>query len=57
MRAVSEDKEAAELMGIDVDRIIVFTFAIGRCFCWDCWHPLHAIIPCGKLLYGFLPRD
>ena len=29
MRAVSEDKEAAALMGIDVDRIIVFTFAIG----------------------------
>jgi branched-chain amino acid transport system permease protein len=29
MRSVSEDKEAAELMGIDVDRIIVFTFAIG----------------------------
>ncbi len=29
MRAVSEDKEAAALMGIDVDRIIVFTFALG----------------------------
>ena len=29
MRAVSEDKEAAELMGINVDRIIVFTFALG----------------------------
>ena len=29
MRAVSEDKDAAELMGIDVDRIIVFTFALG----------------------------
>jgi branched-chain amino acid transport system permease protein len=29
MRAVSEDKEAAALMGIDVDRIIVATFAIG----------------------------
>ncbi|OGO58937.1 MAG: amino acid ABC transporter [Chloroflexi bacterium RBG_19FT_COMBO_47_9] len=29
MRAVSEDKEAAELMGINVDRIIVFTFAMG----------------------------
>jgi len=29
MRSVSEDKEAAELMGIDVDRVIVFTFAIG----------------------------
>jgi branched-chain amino acid transport system permease protein len=29
MRAVSEDREAASLMGIDVDRIIVFTFAMG----------------------------
>jgi len=29
MRAVSEDKEVAELMGIDVDRVIVFTFALG----------------------------
>jgi branched-chain amino acid transport system permease protein len=29
MRAVSEDQEAAELMGINVDRIIVFTFALG----------------------------
>ncbi len=29
MRAVSEDKEAAALMGINVDRIIVFTFALG----------------------------
>jgi branched-chain amino acid transport system permease protein len=29
MRAVSEDKSAAALMGIDVDRVIVFTFALG----------------------------
>jgi branched-chain amino acid transport system permease protein len=29
MRAVSEDKETAALMGIDVDRTIVRTFAIG----------------------------
>ena len=29
MRAVGEDKEIAGLMGIDVDRIIVLTFAIG----------------------------
>src|SRR4030043_950088 len=29
MRAVSEDKEVAALMGIDVDRIIVFTFGLG----------------------------
>lgn len=29
MRAVSEDKEVAKLMGIDIDKVIVFTFAIG----------------------------
>ncbi len=29
MRAVSEDKDAAALMGIDVDRIIATTFAVG----------------------------
>ncbi|HJV04612.1 MAG TPA: branched-chain amino acid ABC transporter permease [Actinomycetota bacterium] len=29
MRAVGEDKEIAALMGIDVDRVIVTTFAIG----------------------------
>jgi branched-chain amino acid transport system permease protein len=29
MRAVAEDRDSAALMGIDVDRIIVFTFALG----------------------------
>ena len=29
MRAVAEDRDAAALMGIDVDHIIVFTFALG----------------------------
>jgi branched-chain amino acid transport system permease protein len=29
MRAVSEDKDVAAMMGIDVDRVIVTTFAIG----------------------------
>lgn len=29
MRAVSEDKEVATLMGVNIDLIIVFTFAIG----------------------------
>ena len=29
MRAVAEDREIASLMGIDVDRVIVTTFAIG----------------------------
>ncbi len=29
MRAVSEDKDVAQLMGIDIDRVIVTTFAVG----------------------------
>lgn len=29
MRAVSENKEVARLMGIDIDKVILFTFAIG----------------------------
>jgi branched-chain amino acid transport system permease protein len=29
MRAVSEDAEAAALMGIDVNKVVVFTFALG----------------------------
>jgi len=29
MRAVAEDKQVAALMGIDVDRVIVITFAVG----------------------------
>lgn len=29
MRAVSEDKEVARLMGIDIDKVIVFTFVVG----------------------------
>ena len=32
MRAVAEDREIAELMGIDVDRTIVTTFVIGGIF-------------------------
>jgi branched-chain amino acid transport system permease protein len=29
MRAVAEDREAAALMGIDIDKVVVFTFALG----------------------------
>jgi branched-chain amino acid transport system permease protein len=29
MRAVSEDTDAAAMMGIDVDKVVVFTFALG----------------------------
>jgi branched-subunit amino acid ABC-type transport system permease component len=31
MRAVAEDKDVAALMGIDVDRVITITFALGAC--------------------------
>ena len=41
MRAVSEDKEVAQLMGIDVDTVITFTFAVGA-----------ALAGIGAVLYG-----
>lgn len=31
MRAVSEDRDAAAMMGIDVNKVIVFTFILGGC--------------------------
>lgn len=31
MRAVSEDRDAASMMGIDVNRVILFTFILGGC--------------------------
>ena len=31
MRAVSEDRDAAALMGIDVNKVIIFTFILGAC--------------------------
>ena len=31
MRAVSEDRDAAALMGIDSNRVIIFTFVLGAC--------------------------
>jgi branched-chain amino acid transport system permease protein len=46
MRAVAEDKEIAALMGIDVDRVIVITFAMGAA----------AAGVAGALLYGLHPR-
>lgn len=41
MRALSEDREAAQLMGINIDRIIAFTFALGS-----------AIAAVGGVFYG-----
>ena len=31
MRAVSEDRDAAAMMGIDANRVIIFTFILGAC--------------------------
>ncbi len=31
MRAVSEDRDAASMMGIDVNKVIIFTFILGGC--------------------------
>ena len=36
MRAVAVDEQAAQLMGIDVDGVISFTFALGSALGWDC---------------------
>lgn len=46
MRAVSENKDVAALMGIDVDRIIVITFAVGA-----------AMAGAAGVLYGLLYRQ
>jgi branched-chain amino acid transport system permease protein len=42
MRAVAEDKETSALMGIDVDKVIAFTFALGS-----------ALAGAGGVMYGF----
>jgi len=46
MRAVAEDKQVAALMGIDVDRVIVITFAVGA-----------AMAGAAGLLYALLYRQ
>ncbi len=55
MRAVSEDKEAAELMGIDVDRIIVYTFTIGGASAGIAGILYTLLFPVVNFYMGFFP--
>jgi branched-chain amino acid transport system permease protein len=55
MRAVSEDKEAAELMGIDVDRIIVFTFGLGGASAGAAGVLYTLLFPVVTFYMGFFP--
>jgi branched-chain amino acid transport system permease protein len=55
MRAVSEDKEAAELMGIDVDSIIVFTFALGGASAGAAGILYVLLFPIVWFFMGFIP--
>ena len=55
MRAVSEDKEAAELMGIDVDKIIVFTFGLGGASAGAAGVLYTLLFPVVNFYMGFIP--
>jgi branched-chain amino acid transport system permease protein len=55
MRAVSEDKEAAELMGINVDRIIVFTFGLGGASAGAAGILYTLLFPVVTFYMGFFP--
>ncbi len=55
MRAVSEDKEAAELMGINVDQIIVFTFALGGASAGVAGVLYTLLFPVVNFYMGFFP--
>ena len=55
MRAVAEDKEIAALMGIDVDRIIVITFAMGAAAAGVAGVLYALLNRQGFFLMGFIP--
>ena len=55
MRAVSEDKEVAALMGIDVDRIIVITFGLGGASAGAAGILYALLFPVVNFFMGFFP--
>jgi branched-chain amino acid transport system permease protein len=55
MRAVSEDKEVASLMGINVDRIIAFTFALGGASAGAAGILYALLFPVVNFYMGFIP--
>jgi branched-chain amino acid transport system permease protein len=55
MRAVAEDKDVAALMGIDVDRVIVTTFAIGGSLAGAAGVLYLLIFPQAHFFMGFFP--
>ena len=57
IRAVSEDKEIAGLMGIDVSRVIVTTFAVGGAMAGVARSPVGNAVPQGLLSHRIPPRD
>jgi branched-chain amino acid transport system permease protein len=55
MRAVSEDKEVAALMGIDVDRTIALTFALGGLSAGAAGILYALLFPVVNFYMGFIP--
>jgi len=55
MRSVSEDKEVAALMGIDVDRVIASTFAIGGASAGVAGILYLILFPVAHFFMGFFP--
>lgn len=55
MRTVSEDKEVAALLGIDVDRTIAFTFALGGISAGAAGILYTLLFPVVNFFMGFIP--
>jgi len=54
IRAVSEDKEAAALMGIDVNKVVIFTFALGGAMAFAVDHFVRPVLIGGATKLPFL---